>query len=723
MGLLGATGVGVGAIVGGGILALAGVAFAETGPSAILAFLLNGVIALITALSFAALARRFPESGGTYTFSKKVFSVEAAFIVGWIVWFASIVAAVLYALGFAAFAILALKSVVPDAPAWIGSRWSALGLAIGATLAYTALLTIRKGGGGQTINVAKIITFAILIAGGFVFLARGEAPPLRQSLAPFFAQGGVGLITAMGFTFIALQGFDLIAAVGGEVRDPEKNIPRAMLMSLGIALLIYIPLLFVVSTAGVAEGESITGASAKNPETIIAIAAQRFLGPFGYWLVIVAAILSMLSALQANVYAASRVAFSMARDHTLPRPLMILSKGRQIPVLAVMASAASIAVVLIVIPDVASAGAAASLIFLVSFALAHWMSVLARGRGGERLGKNVPVPIFGFLACVGLGVFQGIQVPSAGTVVLVWILIGGLLYMFLFARRARVIDASSEGFDPGLVKLRGRSPLVLAPIANPENAESLVAVASALAPPNVGRVLLLTIIRPPRGESIEEDPQPLLEGQIVLREALAAGFTTETRPEALITIGEDPMREIVRVARFHRCQAILLGMTRLDENFDSAPLEDLMTRVGCNVAVLRAPNGWRIRRARRILIPLGGGNPHDTFRARLLGSLQRAEDREITFLRVVGPGVSDHVARETERALRRFARDEVRGDFNIVIERSGDVVETIAGHAAQHNLIVLGLPRLGRRRRFFGDLAIGLARRTGTPMIMLSRRG
>ncbi len=103
IGLLGATSVGVGAIVGGGILALAGIAFATTGPAAILAFGFNGVIALLTALTFAELASKFPESGGTYTFSKKVLSVEAAFMVGWVVWFASIVAAVLYAIGFAYF--------------------------------------------------------------------------------------------------------------------------------------------------------------------------------------------------------------------------------------------------------------------------------------------------------------------------------------------------------------------------------------------------------------------------------------------------------------------------------------------------------------------------------------------------------------------------------------------------------------------------------------------
>ena len=114
---------GVGAIVGGGILVLAGAAFRETGPSALLAFALNGVIAVMTALSFAEMASMFPESGGAYTFAKKVLTVRAAFGMGWVLWFAYIVAGVLYALGFAEYAVLALRELLQATtgrdPAWL----------------------------------------------------------------------------------------------------------------------------------------------------------------------------------------------------------------------------------------------------------------------------------------------------------------------------------------------------------------------------------------------------------------------------------------------------------------------------------------------------------------------------------------------------------------------------------------------------------------------------
>ena len=163
IGLVGATGIGVGAIVGGGILALAGLAFATTGPGALAAFALNRIIALLTALSFAEMAVAFPESGGTYTFAKKVLSVEAAFIVGWVVWMASIVAGVLYALGFAAYAQFALEqlwaALIGTSPDWLLGSTALLVMSIGATAFYGFSLSQKAGGGRQWATLGKVLVF------------------------------------------------------------------------------------------------------------------------------------------------------------------------------------------------------------------------------------------------------------------------------------------------------------------------------------------------------------------------------------------------------------------------------------------------------------------------------------------------------------------------------------------------------------------------------------
>ena len=417
LGLFGATALGVGAIVGGGILALAGVAFATAGPAAIVAFALNGGIAFLTALSFAELVRRFPESGGIYTYAKKVLSIEVAFVVGWVVWFASIVAGVLYALGFAAFAAEGLSRLLPPlgwSPDWLEGPGVRIGFALVVTALYTSALVRRSTGGGNAATIGKVIVFAILLAGGLWAWIAGSPGELVERLSPFASAGSLGVLQAMGYTFIALQGFDLIAAVGGEVRDPTRNVPRAMYLSLGIALLIYLPLLFLLSTVGAPAG-GIQAAALANPAGLVAEAAERYMGAAGYWLVIGAGLLSMLSALQANLFGASRVAFAMARDRTLPRVIGRMRGSSGTPAIAVAATGAMVAAIAAVVGDVAAAGAASSLIFLISFSIVHWAAILARRRSGER--RFPVVPVAGAALCLGLAIFQAFAVREAGGVV------------------------------------------------------------------------------------------------------------------------------------------------------------------------------------------------------------------------------------------------------------------------------------------------------------------
>jgi amino acid transporter len=98
--------------------------------------------------------------------------------------------------------------------------------------------------GGHWVNIGKVAVFGVLIVGGLWAVACQPSSDTGAALRPFFTAGFGGLIQAMGYTFIALQG----AVVGGEVREPSKTLPRAMVLSLTIALVIYLPLLFVVAT-------------------------------------------------------------------------------------------------------------------------------------------------------------------------------------------------------------------------------------------------------------------------------------------------------------------------------------------------------------------------------------------------------------------------------------------------------------------------------------------
>lgn len=721
LGLFGATAIGVGAIVGGGILALAGIAFETTGPGAIVAFALNGGIALLTARSFAELAVRFPQSGGTYTYAKRVLPIEVAFVVGWVVWFASVLAGVLYALGFAAFAAEGLAHVL----AGLGGDGDVLthrvlrvGIALFAVLAYALALARRAGGGGSLATVGKVVVFAILIAGGAWAWVSEPAAGLLDRLDPFFSAGPVGLVEAMGYTFIALQGFDLIAAVAGEVRDPERNVPRAMYFSLAIALGIYLPLLFIIATVGAPGDGGVVAEAAVDPESLVANAAARFLGTSGYWLVIGAGLLSMLSALQANLLGASHVAFAMARDRNLPRALGRMRGASGTPALAVAATALMLASVTAIVGDVSAAGAASSLIFLVSFTTVHWAAILARRRSGDH---RIPLlPLAGAALCVGLAVFQAFAVPEAGGVVGSWLVIGVALYLTLLAPGARLADASAEARDPDLARLRGRSPLVLVPIANPDSAASLAGVAATLRTPGTGRILLLGVLLADESVPAEDDPH-LRDAQQILAESLRRSIERHAAPETLFTIAPAVWPEIGRVARLHRCETVLLGAPRLSEPEVNARLEELISTLGSEVVIVRAPHRWRIDAVRRVLVPVGGRRDHSRLRARLLASLTRTGDSRITFLGVVPPAAVDE-RRRAERELRALARDEAETRYEVLIEEAGDPREAILRHVHEADLVVMGMQR-GATGPTFGELILAIAAQSEAPLVMIAGRG
>ncbi len=731
LGLLGATGVGVGAIVGSGILALAGVAFATTGPSAIVAFALNGCIAFLTVFSFAELAARFPRSGGAYTYARNVLAVEAAFAVGWVVWFASVVASVLYAMGFAVFLVPFAERIAlllnDEVPGWIGARPALVVYALAAVGFYKWRLTRAAGGVSQWETVGKVVVFVVVVVAGFLALATEPPPPgaLAERFRPFFADGFAGLAQAMGYTFIALQGFDLIAAVGGEVRDAERNVPRAMFLSLGTALVLYLPLLFLIVAVGTPD-RPIVEAAAANPEILVAEAARGFMGPVGYWLIVAAGLLSMLSALQSNLLAASRFARTMGADRTLPPRLARHAPGTGTPTAAIRLSAVVIALLVVAVPDVAVAGAMASLIFLACFALTHKIGYLARKRGGKPRGFRTPafplVPLVGGSACLLIGIYQAVAVPAAGVLAAVWLGVGAVLYSLYLAPRARAVDASSEARDPEMMKLRGRRPVVLVPIANPASAETLVTMGKALAPPEVSRVQLLSVVAPPRRHPEDGLPKEVRDAQAVMGGALSTALKVDLRPEALITLHADPWSEIARVAEATRCECLLLGVGHLDDSLMTGPIAGLIGAVDADVVILRAPGGWTPEHARRILVPSRGGRDQSPVRARLLGSLARTAARDVTFLGVLSEKADTGVRRRAFRDLRRLAWDEAAGSAHAELAVGDDVAAEVARHAEDTDLLILGLHRSGRRRAVFSSLMLKIARATECPLLMISHR-
>ena len=733
IGVFGATLVGIGGILGGGLMVLLGTAFNMAGPAAILAFALNGVVAWLTAMSVAEISSTFPQSGGAYNFAKKVLNVRAAFVVGWVTWFAYIVAAVLYALSFAAFTAILIRGIYAatgyEHPAWLDRRNFILLLASGATVFYAVGLIRKSSGGGQWVNVAKVVVFTVLCGAGAVALVRQPLTDIGTELAPFFSGGISGLVAAMGVMFISLQGFEMVAAIAGEVKDPQRSIPRAVFGSLAISFAVYMPLVFLVATAGVDDGNHVMALAAKSPETVTAHAVSEFLGSAGYWVMVTLIAIATLSAIQSNLLTASRIAFAMAHDHTLPSVMENKHPTRGTPIMAIYATTIAVVAIVFMISDLAAAGAASGLIFLLAFALTHVTAYLARKRRGAYVVEGAyqtpafpVVPIVGGAACAGLGVFQAIVVPDAGGVLVIWLALGVLLYFALFKGRSEIADAAAEALDPQLSLLRGKSPLVLLPIANPKTARSMVEVANALAPSKYARVLLLAIVRTDSDESTSRPLARLADAQDAVREALTASYVDGHAPEALITAASQPWKEIRRVADEHRCESLLVGLPKAHDPSFEDQLETLVNDVDCDVALMRAPEDWRIGNSRRVLVPVAGRGDAAELRARLLGTLCRELPRELVFMAVLPTNANDDELAEMVKSVSHMADMNIPTKPTVEVVRSDDPAAAILVEAARCDLVILGLRQSRQGRRMLGTINRRVAFEAPCAVMLLARR-
>ena len=448
LGLLDATMIGMGAMIGAGIFVLTGLAAEIAGPAAILVFALNGVVTAFTGLSYAELASSIPKSGGGYAFVREIFDDLSSFIMGWMLWFAYMIAGALYALGFAPnfLELLHVYGAVapPDeigavALPVVGAELSpGFLLAFVAVFGLVALNAVSTAASGKAETVFTIIKVSILV----VFVIFGLASPMFSSaeFQPLFPAGsGAGaVLPAMGLTFIAFEGYDLITTVTEEVKNPRKNIPKAIFLSLIATVIVYLAVVAVaVGTLG-ADGLADAG------EAGIAAAATSFM-PTGLpiiqnggALIVFGAVFSTLTALNAVVIASSRVAFSMGREGQLLPSFGQIHHRYGTPFVAILASA------VVMLGSVAlptqSAGNMASLFFLLSFIIVN-IAVIRLRRERPNMNRPYEMPFYPIPPLLGIAlnlVLAGVLVeyllrtdPLALLLSVVWLLLGGVAYAAL----------------------------------------------------------------------------------------------------------------------------------------------------------------------------------------------------------------------------------------------------------------------------------------------------
>jgi len=297
----------LGGMVGGGIFSILGVATENIGNATPIAILVGGVLALFAAYSYVKLALLYKDEGATYSFFKKAFpkSNTTSSIIGWLIVFGYISTLALYAFTFASYFCSQFESL--NDPIW---QKIVSGLII-SFFAIVNLVSVKGMGKLEDLMVYSKIVILLFISG--LLAGKGDI----QNLVPVFESQTslTKILIVSSITFVAYEGFQLVIHAYNEMDNPQKNIPRAIYSSIGIATLLY----FILSIAALATipKEIIIA----DKEYALAAGAKTYIGQFGQFIVIFGALLATSSAISGTLFGASRLMAVIANDGYFPRAL------------------------------------------------------------------------------------------------------------------------------------------------------------------------------------------------------------------------------------------------------------------------------------------------------------------------------------------------------------------------------------------------------------------
>lgn len=423
LGIWGAASVSIGAIIGAGIFVLIGVASGLAGPAVILSFLIAGITAFLTALSSAELSSFITEAGGSYIYAQKAFGNFWGFLVGWTKSFDYIVGASAVSLGFAAYFAYFLG--IPPA----GSIIIIVAAALPLLLMLINLKGISEASGTNNLLVGlKVTALALfIIAGCFFLFSRWDF----SNYHPFFPNGVAGTLSGASIIFFAFVGFNTITVLSEEVKNPEKNVPKAIMLAFAISTSLYIGVSVVA--VGLVNWKLLGTSSAPLEVALKAATNNVYLLKF----ISVSALFATASVVMASILGGSRALFAMARQRVIPGFFARISNNG-VPTLTVMITGVAIAIIAL----------QGNLEWIASvFNFGILMTFLFINLSAVRLRKKMPdanrtfrvpfypvPPILGVLSCIVLVFYLNKNAIIFGGA---WVVIGVAAYYFNTKREAK----------------------------------------------------------------------------------------------------------------------------------------------------------------------------------------------------------------------------------------------------------------------------------------------
>ncbi|MGB0386751.1 MAG: APC family permease [Ardenticatenaceae bacterium] len=371
----GAVAIGVGGMVGGGIFAVLGLATVLAGGATPIAFLIAGIVALLTAYSYSKLSVAYPDNGGTIIF------IDRAFKINWftgsvnnLLWIGYIVTIALYAVAFGNYAATFLPKNFQTL--FVTHVLITLGILLPTLLNLLSASIVSRA---ETYVVAvKIAILVLIIALGF-----GSVDTAR--LQPSTWKPWLQIVSAGMIIFVAFEGFELIANTAATIKNPKLTLPRAYYFSVLFVILLYVLIAYVV------VGSLAPDKIAASQDFALAEAAKPSLGQFGFVLVGIAAILATLSAINSTLYGSARLSYAIATEGELPVALERKVWNQPVGLLITAVGA----LLLANLADLSSISIMASASFLIIFALVN----LANFVKSKDINSSKVIAGAGVLAC------------------------------------------------------------------------------------------------------------------------------------------------------------------------------------------------------------------------------------------------------------------------------------------------------------------------------------
>jgi amino acid transporter/nucleotide-binding universal stress UspA family protein len=740
LGLFDITMIGVGAMIGAGIFVLTGVAAGKAGPALVLAFLLNGIVTTFTAMAYAELGSAFPEAGGGYLWVKEGLGGANGFLSGWMSWFAHAVAGSLYGLGFGHFAFVLLDKAGFPTLGISEKMW-----ALSFTTLIIALFTYinyrgasETGAVGNVITVAKVIILGLFVVFGLIAVANTDAWSGRFT-DDFLPNGFSGVLIAMGLTFIAFEGYEIIAQSGEEVINPRRNIPRAIFAAIIIVVVIYVAVAFVsIGAIDPPAGKLPHVFLGEQKETAVVEAAGQFM-PAGTILLLISGLASTMSALNATTYSSSRVSFAMGRDHNLPTLFSVIHPQRHTPYWAVIMSGVFMVLMAWSLP-IEDVAAAADIMFLLLFLQVNLVVMTLRQRMPDLdRGFVIPwfpiVPIIGLLTNLGLAAYLFVFSPIAWYVAAAWLVVGALAYYTYFSKIEAMEKPSDILHEEVLVS---RKFSVLVPVSEERQVDILSKIGAMIASQNNGEVMALFIQKVPHTLSLEQGRNLILnQRRNLLEKVIEIAKEREVPVHTMIRLGRNVAESVRKTALENASDIIVIGWPGTSGQAAGRPfrfgsvIDPIVDNPPTDVAVVRYHEGRPLDTINSILVAIAGGpNSRRSVEMAVTLAIQARDTQPRVMLFSAVPHGSGESARvrkqkDFERLVEEFSYYP-HLEQKITEIPSGtneDIARCILQEAESHDLIVIGAKKEG----LFENILIGgisemVADQARVPVVMVKRR-